>query len=299
MSGTAELEDLYSAIEESAGLVDVACSRDTVWPILTAYDAARQNIIAFRVATDTRDDGDFHCRFSLHDGVEPYGVALSKGLTTQTDHPVGTLLKEMQERCPIDSSGVDFGVVCGFRKIWVYFPDGDFQRLSTLVDIPSMPSSLADNVGLFARHGLDDRVDVAGINYHHKTVNLYFPEPPDPETVRSLHRDIGLPEPSEQMLKFCAGAFGFYITLSWDSPKIERISFGAKSQDPMALPIQLGRKIEHFVNNVPYGVDDPKLIYAAMTSTGEEYYKLQAYYRWPSHGRRRAGRGYPKSKSMN
>jgi hypothetical protein len=298
MSGTAELEDLYSAIEESAGLVDVACSRDKVWPILTAYDAARQNIIAFRVATDTRDDGDFHCRFSLHDGVEPYSVALSKGLTTETDHPVGALLSDMQERCPIDSSGVDFGVVCGFRKIWVYFPDGDFQRLSTLVDIPSMPSSLADNVGLFARHGLDDRVDVVGVNYHHKTVNLYFPEPPDPKTIRSLHRDIGLPEPSEQMLKFCEGAFGFYTTLSWDSPKVERISFGAKAQDPMALPVRLGPKIEHFAKNVSYGVNDPKLVYAAMTSTGEEYYKLQSYYRWPSDGRR-AGRGYPKSRSMN
>jgi hypothetical protein len=86
--------------------------------------------------------------------------------------------------------------------------------------------------------------------------------------------------------------------LSWDSPKIERISFGAKAQDPMALPVRLGSKIEHFVKNVPYGLDDPKLIYAAMTSTGEEYYKLQTYYRWQPHGRR-AGRGYPKTRSMN
>jgi hypothetical protein len=298
MSGTAELEELYSAIEESAGLVDVACSRDKIWPILTAYDAARQDVIAFRVATDARHEGDFNCRFSLPEGVDPYAVALSKGLTAETDHPVGALLSDLQERCPIDSSGVDFGVVGGFRKIWVYFPDGDFQRLSRLVDIPSMPSSLAENVRLFARHGLDDRVDVAGIDYHHKTVNLYFPGPPDPETTRSLHRAIGLPEPSEQMLMFCEGAFGFYTTLSWDSPKIERISFGAKAQDPMALPVRLGSKIEHFVKNVPYGLDDPKLIYAAMTSTGEEYYKLQTYYRWQPHGRR-AGRGYPKTRSMN
>jgi hypothetical protein len=298
MSGTAELEGLYSAIEESAGLVDVACSRDKVWPILSAYDAARQDIIAFRVATDTRDDGDFHCRFSLPDGVEPYAVALSEGLTTETDHPVGALLPDLQERCPIDSSGVDFGVVRGFRKIWVYFPVGEFPRLSKLVDIPSMPRSLAENVGVFARHGLDDSVDVAGINYHHRTVNLYFPAPPDPDTIRSLHRDIGLPEPSEQLLKFCEGAFGFYTTLSWDSPTVERISFGAKAQDPMALPFQLGPKIEHFVKSVPYGVDYPKLVYAAMTSTGEEYYKLQSYYRWQPHGRR-AGRGYPRTRSMN
>jgi hypothetical protein len=298
MSGTAELAALYSAIEESARLVDVACSRDQAWPILTAYDAASQEVIAFRVASDTRHGGDFNCRFSLRTGVDPYAVALSEGLTTETDHPVGTLLADLQERCPIDSSGVDFGVVGGFRKIWVYFPAGEFQRLAGLVDLPSMPRSLAENVGVFARHDLDDRVDVVGIDYHDRTVNLYFPGPPDPETARSLHRDIGLPEPSEQMLKFCAAAFGFYTTLSWDSPSIERISFGAKSQDPLALPVRLGPKIEHFVKSVPYGVDDPKLVYAAMTSTGAEYYKLQSYYRWQSHGRR-AGRGYPRSRSMN
>lgn len=298
MPGTAELEDLYSAIEASAALVDVACSRDQAWPILTAYDAARQDVIAFRVATDARNDGDFNCRFSLPEGVDPYAVALSNGFTNQTSHPVGTLLSEIHERFPINSSGVDFGVVRGFRKIWVYFPDGAFQRLSGFLDIPSMPGSLAENVEVFARHGLDDRVDVFGIDYHHKTVNLYFPGPPDPETARSLHRDVGLPEPSEQMLKFCERAFGYYTTLSWDSPKIERISFGAKSQDPLALPIRLGPKIEHFVKNVSYGVNDPKLIYAAMTSAGEEYYKLQAYYRWTPHGLR-AGRGYPKNRAMN
>lgn len=298
MSGTAELEDLYSAIEESAGLVDVACSRDKIWPILTAYDAARQDVIAFRVATDARHEGDFNCRFSLPDGVDPYTVALSKGLITKTDHPVGTLLSDLQQRCAIDSSGVDFGVIRGFRKIWIYFPMGEFQRLSTLVDIPSMPRSMADNVGILARRGLDDRVDVVGIDYHHRTVNLYFPNTPDRETVRLLHRDIGLPEPSEQMLEFCERSFAFYTTLSWDSPKVERLSFGTKAQDPMVLPVRLGPKIEHFVKNVPYGVNDPKLVYAAMTSTGEEYYKLQAYYRWQPHGRR-AGRGYPKTRAAN
>lgn len=298
MTETAEVAKLYVAVEEAAGLVDVACSRERVLPILTAYDAAQQDVIAFRVATDERHAGDFNCRFSLPEGVDPYAVALSNGFTTETDHPVGALLSDLREACPINSSGVDFGVVRGFRKIWVYFPDGGFPRLSKLQGIPTMPDSLAANVDLFGRHGLADRIDVAGIDYHHRTVNLYFPGPPDPATTRALHRDIGLPEPSEQMLKFCENAFGFYTTLSWDSPGIERISFGAKAQDPLALPIQLGPKIEHFLKNITYGIDDPKLIYAAMTANGEEYYKLQTYYRWTPHGLR-AGRGYPKSRAMN
>lgn len=51
------------------------------------------------------------------------------------------------------------------------------------------------------------------------------------------------------------------------------------TQDPMALPVRLDPKIEQYVRSVPYGADDPKIVCAAMTSTGEEYYKFQ-YYQW-------------------
>ncbi|WP_063784116.1 aromatic prenyltransferase [Streptomyces sp. SBT349] len=298
MSGTDELADLYSAIEESAGLLDVACSRDKVWPILSAYDVIQQDIIAFRVATDTRNAGDFNCRFSLHKGVDPYAVALSEGLMKGTDHPVGSLLSDIDEHCQVDSTGVDFGVVGGFKKIWVYFPDDDFPTMSRLIDLPSMPRSLAENASLFARHGMGERVDVIGIDYQDKTVNLYFPESPEPETILAMHREIGLPEPSEPLLKLCELAFGTYTTLTWDSPRVERISFGLKAQDPMALPVDLGPKIAKFLESMRYGNDDPKNVYAAMTSTGEEYLKLQSYYRWQPRGRR-AGRGYPKTRSAN
>ncbi len=56
MSGTAELESLYSVMEETAGLLDITPSRERVWPVLTAYASfIPQAVIAFRVAT--RDTG--------------------------------------------------------------------------------------------------------------------------------------------------------------------------------------------------------------------------------------------------
>ncbi|MFI9581852.1 aromatic prenyltransferase [Streptomyces sp. NPDC052236] len=285
MSENAELASLYSAIEESAGLLDIACSRARVWPILTAYgDAVPRAMIAFRVATDARHEKEFDCRISLPKDIDPYSRALSEGLITETGHPVGALLSDIQERCPIDSYGIDFGVVGGFKKIWVFFPEDDLQKLASLVGIPSMPRSLEENAGFFARHGLEDRVGLIGIDYHARTVNVYFGDLPgaclEPKSILSMHRDIGLPDPSEQMLKFCEQAFGIYTTLSWDSPKIKRISFSVITPDPMALPARLGPKIEQFVRSVPYGADDPKMVHAAVTSTGEEYYKLQSYYRW-------------------
>ncbi|CCK32327.1 hypothetical protein BN159_7948 [Streptomyces davaonensis JCM 4913] len=291
MSGTVDVSvaGFYSAIEKSAGLLDVTASREAVWPILTAFeDALPHAVIAFRVATNARHEGDFDARFTLPKEIDPYEVAVSKGLMAKTDHPIGSLLADLQQLCPIDSYGIDFGVTSGFKKIWVYFPAGEHETLERLTGLASMPRSLAQNLEFFTRHGLADKVDVIGIDYRSRTMNAYLRAPAEcyeRESVLTMHRELGLPSPSEQMFAFCEKAFGIYTTHNWDSPEIERISYGVKTENPMAYFARLGTKIEHFVQSVPYGVNDPKMVYAAVTSTGEEYYKLQSYYRWRSVSR--------------
>ncbi|HET8662646.1 MAG TPA: aromatic prenyltransferase [Micromonosporaceae bacterium] len=288
MSGTAELARLYSAIEESAQLVDAACSRDKVWPILTTYgDALAQAVIAFRVATGARRAGELDCRFTmLPKEVDPYALALANGLTTETGHPVDALLADISERFPIDCYGIDFGVVEGFKKTWSFFPPDDLQELSRLAGIPSMPRSLAANLDFFSRHGLAHNASLIGIDYQHRTANLYFGEIPaecfEPKTILSILREIGLPDPSEQMLRLGEIAFGIYTTLGWESSKIERITFAVMTQDPTALPIRLEPKIEQFVRSAPYAYDaaDRRFVYAVTSSNDGEYYKLQSYYQW-------------------
>ncbi|MFI9583726.1 aromatic prenyltransferase [Streptomyces sp. NPDC052236] len=285
MTRTGELEGLYSVIEESAGLVDIVPSHDKVWPILTAYgDVLPQAVIAFRVGT--RDAGDLDCRFTaLPKDVNPYAFALSNGLATEADHPGGALLSDVQERFPVRSHGIDFGVVGGFKKTWTFFPMDNLQKLSRLADIPSMPRSLADNIEFYTRHGLDDKVSMIGIDYPSRTVNVYFLGAPaecrEPETIRSIVRELGLPDPSEQMLQLAQQATGIYTTLSWDSPKVERITFAALISDLMALPtrVEVEPIIEKFARSVSYTYDaDPKGVYAVTSYSGGEYYKLQSYY---------------------
>lgn len=290
MSENADVASLYSAIEESARLLDVACSRDEVWPILSAYgDAIGHAVVAFRVATGARHKGELDCRFTTLPDVDPYALALSKGFTAKTDHPVGALLSDIDGRCPVDSYGIDFGVVGGFKKIWVFFPPDDLQALSKLADIPSMPRGLAENVGFFSRHGLDDRANLVGIDYHHRTVNVYVGEPPaeclEPAAITSMLRDVGMPDPSEQMRRLSQRAFGVYATLSWDSSKIERITFAVMTPDPTTLPVRLDPRIERFVKGAPYAADavdagDRKFVYAVSAAPDGEYYKLQSYYQW-------------------
>ena len=287
MSGTAEVEDLYSAIEDSARLLEVPCSRDKIWPILAAYrEALPQAVIAFRVATGVRLAGELDWRFTIPRDVDPYRIAVASGLTPRTDHPVSQVLEDIQARCPIGSYGIDFGVVGGFKKIYAFFPPENMQRLSTLVESPSMPPGLAEKVGFFARHGLDgDKVNLVGVDYPHRTVNVYFGALPDDclkeESVRAMLRELRLPDPSEQMLRLGRHAFGIYVTLSWDSPRIERFCFAVMPPDPAALPIPLEPKIESFLRSVPYdGAASRFIYYAAVSSTEQEHYKLQSYYRW-------------------
>jgi hypothetical protein len=285
----ADLEDpvlgLYSVIEKSARLLEIPFSREKALAILSVYgDDLAQAIVAFRVATGERHANELDCRFSVPSNVDPYELAVSHGLASRTDHPVSDLLSDIRECCPIDSYGIDFGVVGGFKKIWLVLPRTDLQEVSKLAGIPSMPRSLGDNAGFFARHGLGDTAGLIGIDYRHRTVNVYFGEQPaecfEPETIRSMLREAEQAEPSEQMLKLGQNAFGIYVTLNWDSPKLERICFAVATSDPTELPVRLDPKIERFVRHVQESEAGRRFVYAVASSPDGEYYKLQSYYRW-------------------
>ncbi|MFB7503554.1 aromatic prenyltransferase [Streptomyces broussonetiae] len=278
-------EKLYSAIEETAGLLDVTCSREKVWPVLTSFEEfLPQAAILFRVATDARHAGELNLHFMMLPGdVDPYALALSKDLIAKTDHPVGSLLSDIADRFPVESYGIDFGVVKGFQKTWSCFPGNSMQSLAKLADLPSVPPSLAENIGFFSRYGLDENVTLVGIDFGHRTMNVYFGEVSEclrPDVIRAMLRDIDMPEPSEQLLNFAQQAFGFYATFSWDSPRIERFCYAAIAPDPTALLDRVEPKIEHFLKTVPYGVDDPKAVYAATSPADGEFYKIQSYYQW-------------------
>src|SRR5580698_3598695 len=193
---------LYSVIEESARLLEVACSPEKVLPILSVYgDGRAPAIVAFRVATGTRHAKELDCRFSVPADVDPYALAVTHGFTGWTDHPVSALLSDFRERYPIDSYGIDFGVVGGFKKIWLVWPRTDLQEVSKLAGIPSMPRALGENIGFFARHGLGDTAGLLGIDYRSRTLNVYFGEQPaecfEPETIRSMLREAEQGVPSE------------------------------------------------------------------------------------------------------
>lgn len=286
MSGAAEVEKVYSAIDESARLLNIECSREKHLPVLTAYQNALAGAVVIFAMSSGSHAGELDYSISVPPSVgDPYAIALREGFIDRTDHPVGSLLSDMGERCPVGLYAVDCGVVGGFKKTYSFFPTDDLQALSKLADIPSMPPSLADHVGLFGRYGIDDNVTMVSIDYQNRTVNTYLGGLPEgtlePKTIRSMLAEMGLPEPSEQALEFAQKSFAIYPTFNWESAQIERVCFAVITTDPMALPAQLEPDIAKFAKNAPYAYADERdrtLVYGATFSRRGEYYKLGSYY---------------------
>lgn len=259
-------EELCAAIAESARLVGAPCSYDKIWPTLIAYgDGLDGSGVVFSVETGGHHAGELEYTMQVPPHIEdPYLHARSNGFVAETDHAVGALFSELQDRIAIEAYGVDYGVATGFKKVYTLF-GRDPQGVSKLAEIPAMPRALAENADFLAHSGLD-RAAVIGIDYQNRTMNVYFQLPEvgslEPKTILSMLRHAGLPEPEERMLEFASNAYRVYFTLTWDSPIIQRISFAPpphRGVDFSALPVQPSPEIQQFAKNAPYTYEGDRI----------------------------------------
>lgn len=285
MSEVTGVSEVYSALAESAGLVNVPWSRDKVWPVLVAFGGGLAEAgIVFSVTTGQRE---LDYTITVPAGIDdPYAHALANGLVAETDHPAAAVLSDIRGRCSISEYLIDCGVVSGFNKIYAHFPH-DMQGVAKLADISCMPRGLAENADFFGRHGLDD-VAMIGIDYRHKTANVYFqlsPQGIEPKTIRSILREIGAPEPNKQLLEYAQKSFRIYVTLGWDSSKIVRIAFapppsrGSIASDPSALPVRIEPEIKQFLESAPHTYAGDRIIILAIKwSADGENLNFGSYY---------------------
>ncbi|WP_328501247.1 aromatic prenyltransferase [Streptomyces sp. NBC_00457] len=280
VNGEVDVETVYSAIEEAAGLLDLRCSPDTVRPILNAFEPFEGGII-FSASAGEGHAGDLDLTIQVPRAIDdPYAHALAHGLVPPTDHPVGALLSDLRKHCSVDEFLIDFAVLGGFHKIYVHFPR-DVQGVSQLAAISSMPRALGENADFFARHGLDD-VAMISIDYTNRTVNAYFTFPAGLEaaTVSSILRDLGLPEPDEELVESARKTFRAYVTLGWDSGRIERISF-ARSLDLAVVRPRVEPEIVRFVTGTPYTYEGDRFsISIVKWSPDGEWFNVGSYYRF-------------------
>lgn len=285
MSAAAGLDNLYSAIEESARLLEVPCVRENVWPVLAAYGPELADAAVVLSVSTGRQEFDYTVQ--VPPGIEdPYAHALANGLVQPTDHPVGRLFPDVLATVSGSDYFFDCGVVGGFQKLYASFPR-TMRKVSDLAGLPSMPPAVAAHADYFARHGLDD-VAVIGVDYKRGTMNLYFQLPTGTagdlaaEAVAAMLRESGMPEPDPRLLEFARGSYRVYTTFSWDSPGIERISFAPKPRRGMDMSIIEGRMeplVQEFLAKAPYAYDGERItISVPKWTAGGGHLNVGTYY---------------------
>ena len=117
--------------------------------------------------------------------------------TKQTDAARAAVVDQLNHIPGLDVRVVEAGQADG---------ETDGTRLfgalgSTLADVPSMPRSLAGNSDFFTRYGLDGKVSLIGLDYGHRTANVYFGNLPDgflePKAVKTMLRELELRQPRQ------------------------------------------------------------------------------------------------------
>ncbi|MFF2810720.1 aromatic prenyltransferase [Streptomyces sp. NPDC058000] len=285
MTNTVEISEIYSAIEQSAQLLNLPLESDKVKAALAAFEPAFTDAsVALRIATGARREKLLGYRYIKYTGdLDPLETALAAGMVERGDHPAERLFWDVKKQFPIEGTGGDFEIAAGFQKIWCFFPSSRPQPLDELSKLDSMPRAVADNLDVLARYGLH-AASLFAVDYTSHTLNIYFDGLPAgtfaPERVRELMRELGIPEPTEDELDLCAKAFAVYFTFSWDSSKIDRVCFPVLVPEPELVPTTLGPTITRLAQRVPFAGTDRKCIYATTLSARGTYYKLEPFYHW-------------------
>ncbi|TQM71883.1 aromatic prenyltransferase Orf2 [Actinomadura hallensis] len=291
MSRETEEEKFYNAVEETSRMMGVPFDRDKVRPLLTGYRGAfaEGNGIVFSVHADERHAGELNYAITVPPEIEdPYAHAVSHGFVVETGHPTATLLSDVRAQASVAEHFCDCGVVGGFRKLYAHFPH-DLQEVAKLAEIPSMPRSLADNVGLFTRYGME-KVAMIGVNYRQRHVSVYFQFTPDtrpePDAVRAMLREVGLPDPDEKLLDFAHRTLRANITLGYESSDVLRVALAPpprRGLDLSEVPARIEPHIERFATGIPrtYSGDRVNLFAVKWAPEGEflevcSYYQLSA-----------------------
>lgn len=280
METRTDLNRLVDDICASAELVGVPFDRDGVERVISAYPAGfGEGAIELRTTTKPVERRGLSYRFvELDRPMSPYATALEAGLLPRTDRPVDRLLPELCERFEVMGWGVDAEASYGVEKLWPFFAKA--YPMSEAYALDSLPPAIRANADFFERHGLT-HFSIVAADFRHASANLYFMIPPPQartvEQIDAMLDDLGMPALRE-VVEYATGGVALNVTVSYDSPEIERLCLYVPAPDASAVPVQLDPLMAEVVERAPIVADHRSFIPGATFTRSGPYMKLEVDY---------------------
>lgn len=221
-------QELYSAIEKIAEAAEVPCSRDVFVPVMEVYkNQFEQGVVSFRTTTKPVGKRELDVRYvDVSAPHDPFQMALDHGFLKATGHPAESLMRELQQQCPVAGFGVDTSVIRGFTKIWTMFRET--VPVADLLSLPSLPPAARNYTGLLEKYNLK-RFSLAAIDFINHSFNMYVlfrdPNKNPSDLAPNLIRELGFNLPSEEEQLLFSKCADLHFTFNWDSSECERLSF--------------------------------------------------------------------------
>ncbi len=222
-------QQLYSGIETTAKLAETPCNRDVFQPVIEVYkDQYTRGVVSLRTTSKPVGKRELDVRYidTTDQPHDPYQMALDHDLFTEAGHPAESLMREIQQNCPIAGYGVDTSVSKGFTKIWTLF--SETLPVDDMLALPSLPPAIKNYTDFFAKHG-QKRISLVAIDFVSHVFNVYFmfrtPETNPPDLAANLIKDLEFNLPSEEEQTLFSHCGDVHFSFTWDEPTCERLSF--------------------------------------------------------------------------
>jgi hypothetical protein len=247
-------DQFYSEIEQVAEFTETPCSREIFQPVIEVYQQQfNGGVASFRTTTKPVGKRELDVRYiDVMQPHDPYQMALDSGLYVETGHPMESLMREIQENCPVLGYGVDLSVSRGFTKIWTLFRE--IVPVENLLSLPSMPPAARNYTDLYAKHNLK-RVSLIAMDFISHHFNMYFmfrnPETNLPDFAGNLISDLGFELPTVEEQGLFSHCGDVHFTFNWNTPNCERLSFVVLHTPETTFPKHLHPLLKRSVEDFP------------------------------------------------
>jgi hypothetical protein len=275
-----KVEQLYEDTLEAARIVGVPCNEVILERVMQTYQGFFENgAVAFRTTSHAPDKRDLSLRYmALTTPHNPYEMALAAGLYIETGHPIEAVFPELEKRFTGLGYGVDSTIRYGFQKIWPFFASP--VPVQEILSLKSVPASMKSYVPTLSKFGLE-LSSLLALDYLAKTINIYYiikhPGNFPPEKVAAMIADAGFKVPAQEELEVSSKTIVIYYTFNWESPRVERLSFGMAGPQA-AVPIHMHPIFKRVAEDIPLRGERRQFTYCTTYGTRGDYLKIEADY---------------------